>query len=147
MVREKVSRPTTGASPSKHRGFWSQPGGSPQPCGPLRGGPILSIPLSAFPPPGCSKRGSIHPSIWPNQAPIELTAERQSLPALRLQICNLCRRLPGIFGSNITAGIVSSKYRESQSWPGRFGLQPPSLDRASSFGGGGEPLHSFGIHI
>lgn len=142
MVREKVCRRTTGASPSKHHGFRSQsralsPGGSHQVFPVVRSGAadILSIPLFAFPPPRCSKRGSIHPSIWPNQAPIELTAVRQSLPALRLQICNLCRRLLGIFGSNKTTGIVSYKYMKCQCWLGsRFRLQPPSLDRPTSFG-------------
>lgn len=90
------------------RALWSAQGGAD----------ILSIPPFAFPPPRCSKRGSIHPSIWPNQVWIELTAVRQSLPALRLQICNLCRRLLRIFSSNINTGIVSYKYIKCHCWLG-----------------------------
>lgn len=108
---------------SRHKGWPTRTGAlevSPPPPGPvvcLGGGTdILSIPPFAFPPPRCSKRGSIHPSIWPNQVWIELTAVRRSLPALRLQIRNLCRRLLRIFSSNINMGIVSYKYIKCHCW-------------------------------
>lgn len=97
------------------------------------GADTLSIPPFALPPPRCSKRESIHPSIWPNQVWIELTAVRQSLPALRLQICNLCRRLLRIFSSNINTGIVSYKYIKCHCWlASRYQLQPPRLDKPTS---------------
>lgn len=89
----------------------------------------LSIPLFAFPPPPRSKRGSIHSSLWPNQVWIELTAVCQSFLALRLQICNLCCCLLGIFNSNINTGIVSCKYIKCHCRPdSRYWLRPPSLD-------------------
>lgn len=86
----------------------------------------LSIPLFAFPLPWCSKRGSIHSSIWPNQVWIKLTAVCQSFLALWLQICNLQWCLLGIFNSYINTGIVSVCHL----WPdSRYWLQPPGLDR------------------
>lgn len=80
------------------------------------------------------REGAFILQFGPNQVWIELTAVRQSLPALRLQICNLCRRLLGIFSSNINTGIVSYKYIKCQCWLGsRYWLQPPGLDRPTRF--------------
>lgn len=94
----------------------------------------LSIPLFAFPPPPCSKRGSIHSSIWTNQVWIELTAVCQSFLALRLQICDLYWCLLGIFNSNINTRIVSCKYIKCHCWSDSgYWLQPPSLNRHTSF--------------
>lgn len=94
----------------------------------------LSIPLFAFPPPPCSKRGSIHSSIWTNQVWIELTAVCQSFLALRLQICDLYWCLLGIFNSNINTRIVSCKYIKCHCWSDSgYWLQLPSLNRHTSF--------------
>lgn len=80
--------------------------------------------------PHLAQRGSVHSSRWPNQVWIELTAVCQFFLALRLQICNLCCCLLGIFNSNINTGIVSCKYIKCHCWPdSRYWLQPPSLDR------------------
>lgn len=133
MVSESRQRDREKSSHSKYHLFWLQGLAYPhwslggiQPPPPKKKalwsaqGALIFCRYLSLPslPPRCSKRGSIHPSIWPNQVWIELTAVRQSLPALRLQICNLCRRLLRIFSSNINTGIVSYKYIKCHCWLG-----------------------------